>query len=263
MTEALAVVTACDQAFLAGLLALLRSLERHDPDRIVYLLDCGISDGDRADLGRRFPNLRIVIVEPPSGLPKPSVGSQATYARLLVGDLFRKRERVLYLDADTIVVSDLRELEVLTLRPPYIAAACVEPYTPSFCSNNGVVDFRRLGFIGNEPYFNAGVLLIDINGWNSAGVKDKVLSYLMRTDIRITLFDQEALNVVLAGCWQRLDPEWNVSRYWVHESRRTARPNILRDAHIVHFLSDEKPWSSPETIHPWLLDRYEEFAARD
>jgi UDP-D-galactose:(glucosyl)LPS alpha-1,3-D-galactosyltransferase len=262
VAEVMPIVTACDQAFLPGLRALLRSLQQRNPDRIVYLLDCGISTDDRIDLGRQFQTLRIEKIAAPIGLPAPSVGSHATYARLLVGDLLSQHARILYLDADTIVVSDLSPLDYVTLQTHHIAAACQEPYTPSFSSANGVADYWRLGFLGHEAYFNGGVLIIDTNRWNSESIKNKALSYLRRTDIKITLFDQEALNVALAGRWQQLDPEWNVSRYWTQESRRAARPNILREARIVHFLSEDKPWSSPETTHPWLLERYEEFAVR-
>ncbi|MBI3704976.1 MAG: glycosyltransferase family 8 protein [Rhizobiales bacterium] len=260
MLESIPIVTACDQGFLPGLRALLCSLQRTNPERVIYLLDCGISYDDRIDLSRRFRKLRVESVAVPADLPLPSVGSCATYARLFVGDVFSQYRRVLYLDADTIVMSSLAALDDTTLRSPNIVAACVEPYTPTFASHNGVADFRRLGFLGHEPYFNGGVLLIDIEKWNRESIKDSAISYLMRRDIRIALFDQEALNVALAGRWQPLDPKWNVSRYWTQESQRTAYPHILREARIVHFLSGEKPWSSAEKIHPWLLDRYREFA---
>ena len=260
MTEVLEIVTACDQAFLPGLNALLNSIERHESDRIVHLLDCGISDSDRAELDRRFANLRILTIDPPVGMPAPSVGSHATYARLLVGDRFGNLERMLYLDADVVVTSGLQALDGLELEPSHIVAACLEPYTPTFRSEKGVDDFEALGFLGDEPYFNAGVLLIDIARWNHAGIKQKAIAYLKRDDLSIALFDQEALNVALAGHWHRLDPEWNVSRYWMREERRIGRPNILRDARIVHFLSEDKPWSSPDAVHPWLLERYRDYA---
>lgn len=259
MNDVMEIVTACDQAFLPGLNALLNSIDRHEPDRIVHLLDCGIAHGDRVGLSRHFPNLRILTVDTPAGLPAPSVGSHATYARLLIGDLFPQHERMLYLDADVVLMSNLRPLDDLELAPAHIAAACIEPYTPTFASDKGVADFGPLGFVGDEPYFNAGVLLIDIARWNRARVGEKSLSYLKRDDLRIASFDQEALNVVLAGNWHRLNPEWNVSRYWMREARRIDRPNILRDARIVHFLSGEKPWSSPDAVHPWLLARYREY----
>jgi len=260
MSEVVEIVTACDQTFLPGLNALLNSVARHEPSRTVHLLDCGITDRDSAELSRRFPNLRILTVDPPTALPAPGVGSHATYARLFIGDLFRNHKRMLYLDADVVVTSSLQALDRLKLEPSHIVAACLEPYTPMFCSEMGVADFEALGFHGNEPYFNAGVLLVDIDRWNRAGVKQEAISYLKRDDLRFALFDQEALNVGLAGHWHRLDPEWNVSRYWLREARRIDRPDILRDARIVHFLSREKPWSSPDAVHPWLRAHYQEYA---
>lgn len=260
-TEPLAVVTACDDAFVPGLAALLNSLERHEPDRTIHLLDCGITASHRERLRSRFARLEVVPLEVPPELVLPSVGSLATYARLFIGDLFGSLGRALYLDADTILLSTLAELESWRIGPPNVVAACLEPYTPNFRSDNGPPDFARLNFSGAEPYFNAGVLLIDIAAWNAAEVKERSLAYLRRSDIRIALFDQEALNVVLAGCWDRLEPEWNVSRYWLRAERRKSRPQILHQARIVHFLSAEKPWRCPEAIHPWMLAHYRKYIA--
>jgi lipopolysaccharide biosynthesis glycosyltransferase len=46
----------------------------------------------------------------------------------------------------------------------------------------------------------------------------------------------------------------------MREERRAVRPDILDNARIIHFLSAEKPWSTPEAVHPWLLEKYERFA---
>jgi len=260
MSDLTPVVTACDRAFLPGLRALLSSLKRFDPARQVYLLDCGISDAEYEALFRFFPGLTRVIPDTPGSLPAPSVGSRATYARLSIGNAFRDHQRILYLDADTVVMSSLEDLDVLTIEEPQIIAACLEPYTPTFASANGISDFAKLGFSGAEPYFNAGVMLIDVGGWRRAKVYERALEYLGRRDVRIALFDQEALNVALEGQWRELKPEWNVSRYWMRKERRALRPNILDDARIVHFLSAEKPWMAPGVVHPWLMEKYETFA---
>lgn len=254
------IVTACDSAFLPGVRALLSSLRQFDPERPVYLLDCGISEVEYQELLPLCRKLERISANRFQFLPAPSVRSHATYARLMIGEIVPDHQRILYLDADTIVMSSMQELDVMAIEEPAIAAACVEPYTPTFSSSNGICDFSKLGFSGAEPYFNAGVMLIDVPRWRKARVADRAIAYLRRTDVRISLFDQEALNVAMAGMWRSLDPEWNVSRYWMHQERRAARPRILDAVRIVHFLSAEKPWAAPEAIHPWLLEKYQRFA---
>lgn len=256
------IVTACDQAFLPGLHALLYSISHHCTKRMVYVLDCGIFKADREELLKLYPSLKFIRTPQILGLPMPSVGSYATYARLQIGEIFQEQEQVLYLDADTLVLTDLCELDALTLQPGKIIAACIEPYTPTFDSPNGVIDHQKLGIKGIMPYFNAGVMLIDVQRWNKAGVMDQAVDYLRRLDLRITLFDQEALNVALVNRWQTLIPEWNVSRYWMRVERRANRPRILEDARIVHFLSTEKPWLDPAGVDSWLLKKFKEYSIK-
>lgn len=256
----LPIVSACDQAFLPGLRALLKSIRVHSPGRPVHVLDCGILHRDRQRVSHEFPEVEFVKFTALAGLPVPSVGSHATYARLFIGALFSGAGRLLYLDSDTVVVNQLDALDDVYLNDEEIIAACVEPYTPTFGAENGVADYKALGLTACLPYFNAGVMLVDVPRWNRAGVMDATLTYLRRTDLRITLYDQEALNVCLASRWRQLAPEWNVSRYWMREERRSRRPAILDEARIVHFLSAEKPWSHPADVHPWMLSAYQRYA---
>lgn len=254
------VVTASDQNVLPGLYALLASLQHFCPNRSVHVLDCGIELEARQRIYQRFPNLNWISLPSDLTLPFPSVASYATYARFQIGDIFAAQARVLYLDADIVLASNINEIDDIALGPSDIVAGCLEPYTPTFASQNGVHDFHRLGFDGGEPYFNAGVLLIRPRAWQEAGIAERAAAYLRRKDVRITLFDQEALNIALAGRWRELAPEWNVSRFWMKPERRDKRPSILDEAKLVHFLSQAKPWSAPQDVHPWLLACYRRFA---
>lgn len=253
-------MTAADQHFVPGLWALLTSLARHCPRRSVCVLDCGICDDSLRRLRWSFPNVEFCPLAEAEGLPFPSVGSMATYARLQLGRVFSRQNKLLYLDADVILLGDLRELDEIALDSNEVLAACVEPYTPTFGSHNGVLDYSELGFESSTPYFNAGVLLIDVPRWNDARIEARSLEYLRNPERRITLFDQEALNVTLARRWKKLEPEWNVSRFWMCADRRSARPGILSNARLVHFLSSDKPWIAPEKIAPWMLSIYREYS---
>ena len=254
------IVTACDQAYLPGLRALLRSLFEHCPRRRVCVIDCGISELDKSQLAHAYRSIEFRSAPNSSSLPAPSVGSRATYARLWIGALFELHARMIYLDSDVVVLQGLEELDSLVLQCGMAVAACVEPYTPTFDSLNGVADHARLGIEAATPYFNAGVMVVDVQRWNRLGIMGAAIEYLERPDVRISLFDQEALNVALRGRWQPLVPEWNVSRYWLHEARRVSRPDILERAKIVHFLSGEKPWTDPTKVDPRLLQHYLRYA---
>lgn len=80
--------------------------------------------------------------------------SRLLLARFLVSDI----QRVLYLDADTMVRGSLKELWDAPLNEHgCIIGACPEPTVSS-------KRMKALGH-GGKPYFNAGVLLIDLESW--------------------------------------------------------------------------------------------------
>ena len=253
----ISIVTACDERFAPGLAALLSSIAAYAPNSGVHVLDCGVSDSTRNWLEELFVRARFIKLDVGRDLPSPSVGSHATYARIFIGDFF-DGDRVLYLDADTLLLSTIDALEAIHLPDNCVVAACREPYTPTFASHNGILDHQVLGLSGTTPYFNAGVLLIDVARWRAARVKERALDYLRRHDVRITLYDQEALNVVLASRWHELDPVWNVSKYWATQGSAVWR-HMMAAARIVHFLSPEKPWIEPTKVEPLLMQKYHEF----
>jgi lipopolysaccharide biosynthesis glycosyltransferase len=117
-------------------------------------------------------------------------------------------------------------------------------YTPTVSAANGIKDWRAVGLDPDTPYFNAGVMVVDLPLWRSLDIRTQAIAYLQRTDITVTLFDQEALNAVVAGRWRELPPIWNATRYWYKSHRRTGPyASVLDEARILHFLSEDKPWT--------------------
>lgn len=240
------VAIAADAAYSVPLNACLATLAEHAPGCRLHLLDCGLGREDRRAL-RRTVGDRVAVdfVEVPMDallrFPLPACGSHTTYARLLLEDLV-PAQRVLYLDGDTLLRASVDELAGVELGE-FPLAAVREMYTPTVSAHNGVKQWRELGLAPETPYFNAGVMVVDLPRWSSLNIGGEALAYLRRGDLSITLFDQEALNVAVAGRWMPLAPIWNTSRYWYKPQRRQG-PNrfILEEAKILHFLSEDKPW---------------------
>ena len=94
----------------------------------------------------------------------------STMARLLVGRVLPPEvHRVLYLDCDTIVSDDLTGLETFDMQGCPIALV-QEP----------TINHNRLPVLGLKPesrYFNAGVLLIDMDRWRAENTEKTVLDY--------------------------------------------------------------------------------------
>jgi lipopolysaccharide biosynthesis glycosyltransferase len=163
--------------------------------------------------------------------------SPALYARLLIPPILAdERDRLLFLDCDMIVVSSLRPLFELAL-DGYVAAA-----VPDVASTHPA----RLGgfpFPEDAPYFNAGMMLIDLPTWRKRGLTQAVFDVFEREGKRLKYGEQDAQNIALAGQWKALGTEWNA-----HENV-VDRLGGYEAARIIHFTGPQKP-NSDQCTHP-------------
>ena len=156
--------------------------------------------------------------------------------------------RVIYLDADLIVTSDIGELWQTDLNGAAIGAVCD-------CFVNSEEFATKWGLVADATaYFNSGVLLIDLETCRREGLFDKALAFVAEHGDTLWFTDQDALNWTFAGNWHRLDNRWNVQRHMVIPSLSEMIDTHLRlddqKPAIVHFTGPEKPWL-PDVYHPW------------
>lgn len=252
---------ACDAAFAMPLTTALRSVIDHCDSRVAfdaYLLCEGFSDSLRRAVRDSLPAGRCTLhwvpvdLSPFSRFSTLSYISKATYARLLLPEVLpQKVDRLLYLDADLLVLDDLRDLWECDLGDAPVAA---------------VLDLIDPGLkLGSHPwqgvprvkdYFNAGVLLIDLDRWRGEQVAERALDYL-RAHPHTPFSDQDALNVVFDGCWKRLDARWN---FQDHSATRLLRLPPEKRPAIAHFVGGLKPWKATSMNPNARL--YDEFRRR-
>ncbi|HLT62166.1 MAG TPA: glycosyltransferase family 8 protein, partial [Microlunatus sp.] len=245
------VVVAADAGYLVPLAAMVRSvLDHHRRGRLtVRALVRGTTEADRARLAdswRADPRTRV-IVDPIDQVEfGPLVGfngiSVTTYTRLLLADLLPADwSRVIYLDADTIVCSDLRRLWEQPLKGRVIGAV-QDDGVRYVSSPKGVREWRELGLSPTLPFFNAGVLLIDLDQWRERGIGRQALNFALDRAGERIVCDQEALNTIVAGEWTPLPDGYNVSALrqalW---AGRAAQGMPVPRTHIRHFTTRDKP----------------------
>lgn len=255
MTTTIRVVAATDERAAMPTAASIRSvIDTHDPTVHLHIavLASDLSDHTQQRLRRSWdtPGCTTTIIPVDldrfTGLPtRSAVGATVTtgvYARLLMGDLLPTDwHRTIYLDADTITRTHLTDLWTLDLQGA-ILAAVRDDYVPTISSPYGLPTWHQLGLNPDLPYFNSGVMLVDLDAWRRHDIGELAAAYLRQTD-DIRLFDQDALNAVTAGRWQQLATVWNVTGYWRKPARRTGEHRtILDDARIRHFAGYGKPW---------------------
>ena len=170
----------------------------------------------------------------------PSYLSSAAFLRLLAPQVLHEHRRCVYLDSDLIVRHDPRTLHDLDLADRTLGAVRSR-VAPFLASPGGVGRWMDLGLRGSAPYFNSGVMTIDLERWRLLQVTERCSDLLGRYGKEMTTGDQEALNAALVDEWAALDLTWN---YVTHVTGNFMQQPELEpvDPFIAHFAGRAKPW---------------------
>jgi lipopolysaccharide biosynthesis glycosyltransferase len=215
--QPITVVYGVDNRFAIPLAASIQSALDHLGPQYwleIYIIDGGISRRNRSRLIRSFENrpCRLVWLEPGHGkLAGLKVGGAitiATYYRLLIPQLLPDHAKAIYLDADLIVRRNLADLWSLRLADHHLLA--VQDQGVRLISGPfGLRNYRVLQIPEGSKYFNAGVLVLDLEKWRHDGIADTVMTYVSEQAEYIRFHDQDGLNAILWSRWGELDPRWN------------------------------------------------------
>ncbi len=185
-------------------------------------------------------------------LPRPTYHSRisaVSYARLFPLLLAPcGATRLLYLDCDVLVRRNLTELFYADLAGLPVGAVR-DAWTKAVSeSGSGIRHWDALGLRPDTPYFNAGVLVMDLGAWERDGVDTAIAHYLERQQGSLELADQEILNAVLAGRIKDLDGRWNVVAKWnLADEPVLSSPD---DVFLRHFVGRRKPWTLDGSKQP-------------
>jgi lipopolysaccharide biosynthesis glycosyltransferase len=250
MRDPIRVLTLADDRYAMPLAVMGRSLlEHHSSDRLLHLriIDGGVTAENRKRIehswssAARGPALWDWVA-PRFGSAKdlPSWGRvpSLTYARLLVGQYFElEAGRVVIADSDLLVLRDIAELHDCELGTAALGA-CVDPFIPTVSARDGLPNPKQWELAADAPYFNAGLMVVDVKRYREQQVSERALGYLDQNFRQLRHYDQDALNACIGGKWTKLDDRWNT-----HPRTRYALGKTpVADPWIVHFSGRLKPW---------------------
>ena len=130
-------------------------------DLQVYLLGDNISQENKDKLkkiGDQYGRKIQVIEIPPLTIPTALISARwplAAFTRLFSGEILPVNvDKILYLDCDTIVSGDISELEKVSFNGNIVMGVkdCISRTYK-----------KNIGLDNNSLYFNAGVLLLDVD----------------------------------------------------------------------------------------------------
>lgn len=163
------------------------------------------------------------------------------YFRFLLPYMLPDKDRVLYLDCDIIVRHSLKGLFDTDIQDKACAVVMDQQ-----CDNVQTINRLRI----SSPYFNSGVMLLNLAYWRSHNISTKLVRFLKDNVDKCIYPDQDALNVVLEGKVVYLSYTYNLQEMWLtmrdsvhfHYSRWYELDAIIQDPVIVHYCVGDKPW---------------------
>ena len=178
--------------------------------------------------------------------------SIVTYYRLYSADLLPPTvDKVLYLDCDIIVdgsVGDLFDMDwtdVAIVGAPDMSIEWQEFYD-------------RLQYDRSLGYFNAGVVLLNLEYWRQHNIAQECLDYLANNYAIIMNNDQDVLNVVMRAKKKMLPITWNFQTQFLtpfifDKFSNPMQEDVLKEKSpkIIHYASEMKPWMAYYYSYPF------------
>ena len=147
--------------------------------------------------------------------------------RFILPDLLPSLDRIIYLDVDTLVLSDLTELWRTDLEGKFIGVAKDELIN----LNGGLkIVYER------KAYFNSGMLLMDLNLFRKYDICSNLIDFAIDIAEYCEYGDQDILNYYFMDGYKLLDTKWNCGRKFLEDREK--------EVGIVHFYGLEKPWNN-------------------
>ena len=207
---------------------------------------------ERENVNIEFVDLNYYINKVKDKLYTRDYYSKSTYFRLFIPELYPQYDKVLYLDSDIVILSDIAELYNIDLGDNLVAAAPddviqqIEVFQEYVEKVVGVADYRN--------YFNAGILVMNLDELRKFNFQEKFL-YLLETVKFSVAQDQDYLNRLCKGRTKLISNTW--------DKMPIGGDDIPREElNLIHFNLTFKPWHFEDILYKeyfWLYAEKTEF----
>lgn len=231
--------------------------ENNGQDVSYYVMtNAEFSDDSRASLTRvakKYGNtiyFYTITDEMTKALPfgrdnQPVHVSIATYYRLFITELLPVDvHKILYLDGDMIVRHNLSGFWNTDLDG--YAVGVVHD-----CDEDTQTEGNRLPYPMETGYFNAGMLLINLDYWRDNNCFKTFMDFIESNQDKIIFHDQDVLNATLWDKRKWLSVTYNFQSSFIYLPEYIADytriqsdiDNSKHDPSIIHYVSSSKPWN--------------------
>jgi len=272
------VAFALNQGIVVGLLAAMNSVVSNavQPEKLRFNITVPPEEVDffEGKITAFFPsanfNWRVHPFTPPQFMkdyihakyepmaPTRRVSRYMQYARMFLQDIFPDVTKVLYLDADVVVLGDVATLfEAVEFSPDRYFAAVPHFYPTIFQFGNPLKALKEM--LAFNQSFNSGVLFTDYTYWNEQ--TDRTFHHYLDWDAScrygmLNRGDETLLNVMFKD-YIPLDPSWNRCGYGNIQLVARLLKKPLDQINVIHWSGGHhKPWKNPDIVYGDIWQHY-------
>lgn len=221
-----------------------------------YLLHTTISLGLQkvvvAWIQRSFPTCTVTFVDVTASLTPIRTKqirhfTPSVFGRYFAPELLPELDRIIYLNADTIVLDDIIKLYQSDMEGYPVAAVHEYWLEDSEWGEKIRNDIAYLHLPLEHRYFSSGVLVMDCKQWRQQKIAESLL-LLYDAYREITQYpDQDPLNKLFTNNYKELNAVYNATdRVFLDCLRRGKTDELLQLKNglvVRHFAGDNKPWN--------------------
>ena len=221
----------------------------------IYILYSKLSDTNKHDIIKflsnqsnyacEFIDMNSHVAEITDALFTRDYYSKTTYYRLFIPRLFPQYSKALYIDSDIIILDDIANLYNIDLGTNLIGATPDESVQiiPEFIT---YVE-KYLG-IKHEHYFNAGVILMNLDELRKFDFEKKFVSLLHQIKFSVAQ-DQDYLNAICKDRVTYVPSVWDKMPF--------PNSNVKEsDLKLIHYNLTFKPWHYDGILYEDIFFKY-------
>lgn len=163
--------------------------------------------------------------------------SNTTYYRLFIPELYPEYDKTVYIDSDTICLSDIANLYNIDMGDNLIAAVpdgvvqAIDVFKDYVERVVGVADYNK--------YFNAGVIVMNLKELREYKFEEKFIYMLGKIRFEVAQ-DQDYLNRLCKGRVKIIDYAWN---------RMPIMGKREGEINLIHYNLGSKPWYFDDILY--------------
>ena len=248
MNKEIPVFFAVDNGYIPFLSVELRSLIDNTSKENIYaikILYTNVTEENKIKIKKyetenisiEFVDLNKQLEEIKEKLYTRNYFSNTTYYRLFIPELYPEYDKAVYIDSDTVCLSDIAELYNTDMGDNLIAGIpdgviqAIDIFKDYVERVVGVADYNN--------YFNAGVIVMNLKELRDYKFEEKFIYMLEKIKFEVAQ-DQDYLNRLCKGRVKILDYSWN---------RMPVMGKTEGKINLIHYNLGAKPWYFDNVVY--------------